>query len=110
MPNAKPVGGLPYRTKIYINNQVLLPARLVRALGIEWVRYADITIRHGGRIIELSNALLLRTRHTASRQFTIPKDVRERFGIRPLDEIEIIQIKPRQVRVGGARAGSEAVG
>ncbi|MGC8544010.1 MAG: AbrB/MazE/SpoVT family DNA-binding domain-containing protein, partial [Vulcanisaeta sp.] len=30
---AKLVNGLPYRTKVYINNQVLLPASLVRALG-----------------------------------------------------------------------------
>ncbi|MCG2894867.1 MAG: AbrB/MazE/SpoVT family DNA-binding domain-containing protein, partial [Vulcanisaeta sp.] len=37
-------------------------------------------------------------RHTASRQFTIPREVREEYGIRPLDEVEILEVKPRSVR------------
>ncbi|GAB6947216.1 hypothetical protein JCM16161A_13460 [Vulcanisaeta sp. JCM 16161] len=49
-------------------------------------------IRHGGRVIELRNVLLLRPRHTASRQFTIPREAREKYGIKSLDEIEIIAI------------------
>ncbi|WP_054849230.1 hypothetical protein [Vulcanisaeta sp. JCM 14467] len=94
MPGPKPVNGLPYKTKIYINNQVLLPAKLVRMLGIEWARYADITIRHNDRVITLSGVLLLRTRHTASRQFTIPGEVRDKYGIMPLDDVEILNIRP----------------
>ena len=98
MPSPKPVNGLPYKTKIYINNQVLLPAKLIRMLGIEWARYADVTIRHNDRVITLKHAALLRTRHTASRQFTIPREVRERYGIRPLDDVEILDIRPVRVR------------
>ncbi len=67
MPSPKPVNGLPYKTKIYINNQVLLPAKLIKMLGIEWARYADITIKHNDRVITLRRAALLRTRHTSSR-------------------------------------------
>jgi SpoVT / AbrB like domain. len=37
---------------------------------------------------------LLRTRHTDSRQFTIPKEVREKYGIKPGDYIEILSITP----------------
>ncbi len=95
---AKPVDELPYRTKIYVNSQVLLPASLVRALGFEWARYADVTIRHGDDTIVINNTKLLRTRHTASRQFTIPREIREKYGIKPLDEIEILAIKPKQAK------------
>ena len=85
---------LPYTAKVYINNQVLLPAGLVRALGIEGVRYADVVIRHGNAVAVLRRVRLLRTRHTASRQFTIPREVREEYGIKPLDEVVILSIKP----------------
>jgi len=85
---------LPYKTRVYINNQVLLPAGLVRALGIEGVRYADVVIRHGNVVTVLKRVKLLRTKHTASRQFTIPKGVREEYGIKPLDEVVILSIKP----------------
>ena len=98
MPRGRVVGGLPYRARIYINNQVLLPAMLVRSFGIEWVRYADVIIRHGDRVITLKGVLLLRTRHTASRQFTIPREVRDKYGIKPLDEVEITNIKPVSMR------------
>ncbi len=94
---SKPVGKLPYRVKIYINNQVLLPAMLVRALGFENAKYADIVIRFGNEVIEVRNAKLLRTRHTSARQFTIPREIRERYGIKPLDEIEILEIKPKNL-------------
>jgi bifunctional DNA-binding transcriptional regulator/antitoxin component of YhaV-PrlF toxin-antitoxin module len=92
------VTDLPYRTKIYINNQVLLPASLVRSLGIEGAEYADVIIRFNDKLIEIRDVKLLRTRHTASRQFTIPREVREEYGIRPLDEVEILEVKPRRVR------------
>ncbi|MGC9180716.1 MAG: AbrB/MazE/SpoVT family DNA-binding domain-containing protein [Vulcanisaeta sp.] len=98
MPSPKLVNGLPYKTRIYINNQVLLPAKLVRMLGIEWARYADITIRHNDRVITLRRVALLRTRHTASRQFAIPREVRERYGIRPLDDVEVLNITPIRIK------------
>jgi len=53
MPSSKPVNGFPYRTRIYINSQVLLPVSLVRALGFEWARFADIVIKHNDKIIVL---------------------------------------------------------
>jgi len=92
------VASLPYRAKIYINNQVLLPASLVRILGIEGIKYADVVIKYGDKVIELRGVQLLRTRHTASRQFTIPREVREEYGIRPLDEIEVLEVKPISAR------------
>ncbi|MDT7969303.1 MAG: AbrB/MazE/SpoVT family DNA-binding domain-containing protein [Vulcanisaeta sp.] len=85
---------LPYTTKIYINYQVLIPASLVKALGIENAWYADITIEYFGQEITLKKVKLLRTRNTASRQFTVPKDAREKYGIKPLDEVKVIDIKP----------------
>ena len=94
MPKQYTVTSLPYTAKVYINNQVLLPAGLVRALGIEGVRYADVVIRHGNVVTVLKRVKLLRTRHTASRQFTIPREVREEYGIKPLDEVVILSIKP----------------
>jgi len=94
VPKQYTVTSLPYTAKVYINNQVLLPAGLVRALGIEGVRYADVVIRHGNVVTVLKRVKLLRTRHTASRQFTIPREVREKYGIKPLDEVVILSIKP----------------
>jgi len=88
------VEGLPYRTRVYINNQVLLPSGLIRLLGIEDALYADIIIKHGGKVIEIRGVRLLRNRRAMSRQFTIPREVRDRYGIRPLDEIEIVSVKP----------------
>ncbi|MFB6469712.1 MAG: AbrB/MazE/SpoVT family DNA-binding domain-containing protein [Vulcanisaeta sp. AZ3] len=85
---------LPYRVRIYINNQVLIPASLVRTLNVANLRYATITFAHNGATITIEGIKLLRTRHTDSRQFTIPREVREAYGIEPRDEIEIIDIKP----------------
>jgi AbrB family looped-hinge helix DNA binding protein len=93
MPRFKAVTQLPYKVRVYINNQVLIPAKLVRALRIAGARYTDVVIKYGGDIIELRGVRLLRTRHTASRQFMIPKDVREKYGIKPGDEVEILDIK-----------------
>jgi bifunctional DNA-binding transcriptional regulator/antitoxin component of YhaV-PrlF toxin-antitoxin module len=88
------VAKLPYKVRVYINNQVLVPAYLVKALGIEGVRYADITIEFKGFTITLEKTKLLRPKSTASRQFTIPKPVRERYGVRPFDEVVVLDIKP----------------
>ena len=98
MPRGKIISELPYGTRIYINGQVLIPASLVRALGIEWARYASIVMRYGGKTIELRKVQLLRPRRAASRQFTIPKEVREKYGIKPFDEIEILSIKPARMK------------
>ena len=94
MPRGKIVNELPYETRIYINGQALIPASLVRALGIEWARYASIVMRYDGKTIELRRVQLLRPRRAASRRFTIPREVRDRYGIRPLDRIEIIEVRP----------------
>jgi bifunctional DNA-binding transcriptional regulator/antitoxin component of YhaV-PrlF toxin-antitoxin module len=88
------VTSLPYKARVYINNQVLIPASLVRALGIGHATYADITIRYGDIVTVIKHAKLLRTRHTFARQFIIPREVREAVGIRPLDEVVILGIKP----------------
>ena len=85
---------MPYKARVYINNQVLVPACLVKALGIEDVRYADIIIEFKGFSITLEKVKLLRPRQTASRQFTIPKPIRERYGVRPFDEVVVLDIKP----------------
>ena len=90
----KTVSGLPYRTRVYLNNQVLLPASLVRALGIEGAYYADVIIRFNDKLIEIRDVKLLRNRRAVSRQFTIPREVREEYGIKPLDEVVILSIKP----------------
>ncbi len=87
------IDALPYRIRVYSNNQVLIPAKLVRALGIAGLKYADIVISFRGGQVLLRNVKLLRTRRTDSRQFTIPKEVREKLGIKPGDEIEVLEIR-----------------
>ncbi|MGC9178854.1 MAG: AbrB/MazE/SpoVT family DNA-binding domain-containing protein [Vulcanisaeta sp.] len=94
MPRAKAVGGLPFRTRVYINNQIFIPANVIKALGLEGVNYADVVIKHGSKIIRIAGVKLLSNGRGFSRQFTIPKQVRERYGIMPLDEIEVVEIKP----------------
>jgi hypothetical protein len=95
MRSKKLVNGLPFKTKVYLNNQVLLPASLVRALGIEGAYYADVIIRFNGKLIEIRDVKLLRNRRAVSRQFTIPREVREEYGVGPLDEVEIVQVRPK---------------
>lgn len=85
---------LPYRARVYSNFQVLIPASLVRTLEITNLRYANITFRYNDAVETIRGARLLRTRHTDSRQFTIPKEVRSKHGIKPGDYIEIISITP----------------
>ncbi len=84
---------LPYTIRVYSNYQVLIPARLVRKLNIQKYKFAKIKLRINNETIEI-NARLLRTRFTDSRQFTIPKEIRERFNIKPGDHVEILDIKP----------------
>lgn len=87
------ITSLPYKVKVYINSQVLIPAKLVRTLGITNLKYADIVINYKGNQILLKGVKLLRTRHTDSRQFTIPKEIREKYGIKPGEEIEVVEIR-----------------
>ena len=87
------ITSLPYEARVYLNNQVLVPAQLVRSLGIQGATYARITMRFKGREIVLDKVKLLRTKHTDSRQFTIPKSVRDEFEIRPGDKIQIVGIE-----------------
>ncbi|MEM1910141.1 MAG: AbrB/MazE/SpoVT family DNA-binding domain-containing protein [Thermofilaceae archaeon] len=84
---------LPYESKVYINNQVLIPASIVKALNLRDVKRARITLEHMGLevIVEVK---LLRTRHTDSRQFTIPKSARDRYGISPGSMVKIKSIEP----------------
>lgn len=86
--------GLPYRTRVYINNQVLIPSSIIKSLGIEKCLFVNVVIRHGDSIIRINGVRLLRNRRAFSRQFTIPREIREAFNIMPLDEIEIMHIEP----------------
>jgi len=84
---------LPYEAKVYINNQVLIPASVVKALNLREARRARITLEHAGAelVVEVK---LLRTRHTDSRQFTIPRAAREKHGIVPGSIVKVISIEP----------------
>jgi len=93
-----PIAALPYTIKIYINNQVLIPANLIRNLNLDRVKYVDVVMEYNGQKIELRDVKLLRTKHTDSRQFTIPKDVRDKYGIRPFDEVTIHMVIPKTAR------------
>ena len=88
------ITSLPYETTVYINNQVLIPANLVRTLGIEHLRYADITLEFNGFTVELKGVRLLRPKNTAARQFTIPRSVRETYGIMPFHRVKVVKIEP----------------
>jgi bifunctional DNA-binding transcriptional regulator/antitoxin component of YhaV-PrlF toxin-antitoxin module len=81
-----------YEAKVYINNQVLIPAEMVRALRLQNARIACITLEYKGAEI-VFNAELLRTRHTDSRQFTIPKSVRDKYGIAPGAWVKVKKIE-----------------
>jgi len=88
-----PIESLPYRAKVYINGQVLIPARLVRKLKLEGCEYASVVLKFKGKSIKLAKVKLLRTRFTSSRQFTIPKRVREELKVLPESTIEIVDVK-----------------
>jgi len=86
------VEGVPYEAKVYLNNQVLIPASLVRALGLQEARSARITLEYGEKELTI-DVRLLRTRHTDSRQFTIPKSAREKYGILPGATVKVKKIE-----------------
>ena len=85
--------GLPYEARLYGNGQLLVPAKLVRALGLSESRYALVTIRVLNNEATFK-ARLLKTRRTYSRQFTVPKQLREQLKIREGDSISVIYIAP----------------
>jgi len=70
-----------------------VPARLVRKLGIQNLRYAVVRIRIQDSVYTL-HVKLLRTKYTDSRQFTIPKEIREKHGLSTNSEVEILDIGP----------------
>jgi len=86
---------LPITVKVYINNQVLIPANVVRCLGVESVDFIDVMIRFGSRLVRINNVRLLKPARGrgSSRQFTIPREIREEFGIEPLSIIELVGVK-----------------
>lgn len=86
---------LPYEARVYINNQVLIPASLVKALDLREARKARVTLEHAGTELTVE-VKLLRTRHTDSRQFTIPKSARDRYGILPGSIVRVRSIEPVQ--------------
>ncbi len=51
---------LPITVKVYINNQVLIPANVVRCLGVESVDFIDVMIRFGSRLVRINNVRLLK--------------------------------------------------
>ncbi|MCS7104452.1 MAG: AbrB/MazE/SpoVT family DNA-binding domain-containing protein [Thermofilaceae archaeon] len=91
--SSREIEGLPYETKVYLNNQVLIPANLVKTLNLRDARDARITLEYGGKELSI-NVKLLRTRHTDSRQFTIPKSLRDECGITPGSIVKVKKIEP----------------
>lgn len=83
---------LPYEAHVYLNNQVLIPASLVRLLKLQEARSALVTIEYEGVEFEL-RVKLLKTRRTDSRQFTIPREAREKYGIVPGSRIKVKKIE-----------------
>lgn len=86
------ITSLPYEVKVYMNNQVLIPAQLVRSLGIQGAERARVTLEFKGERATVE-VKLLRTKYTDSRQFTIPKEVRLRLGLKPGDIIKVLKIE-----------------
>ncbi|MCD6368582.1 MAG: AbrB/MazE/SpoVT family DNA-binding domain-containing protein [Thermoproteales archaeon] len=89
-----PINKLPYKVSVYINGQVLIPAQLIRKLKLENYNYANISIEYKGNRIQIKHARLNRTYLTASRQFTIPKNIREKYGIKGGDQVTVFKIEP----------------
>ncbi len=56
--------------------------------------FANVVIKYGDNVISINGVKLLRNKRASSRQFTIPREVREAYGIKPLDDIEIVSIEP----------------
>ena len=83
---------LPYEIKVYMNNQVLIPAQLVRTMGLTDATYSKITFEYNNKVYNIQ-VKLLRTKYTDSRQFTIPKDIRMIAGLRPGKTIKVLNIE-----------------
>lgn len=82
----------PYEAYVYLNNQVLIPASLVRSLKLQEAYSALVTLEYGGIEFTLK-VKLLKTRRTDSRQFTIPREVREKYDILPGSRIKVKRIE-----------------
>jgi len=83
---------LPYEVKVYMNNQVLIPAQLIRSLGLTDATYSRIKFKYRDKTFEIE-VKLLRTKYTDSRQFTIPKEIRTKIGLLPGNTIKILDIQ-----------------
>ncbi len=83
---------LPYEVKVYMNNQVLIPAQLIRSLGLADATYSKIKFEYNNKTYDIE-VKLLRTKYTDSRQFTIPKDIRTKIGLLPGNMIKILDIR-----------------
>jgi bifunctional DNA-binding transcriptional regulator/antitoxin component of YhaV-PrlF toxin-antitoxin module len=81
-----------YEARVYLNNQVLIPAKVVRALRLRRARVACITLEYNGVEI-VFNAALLKTRRTDARLFTIPISIREKYGIAPGARVKVKKIE-----------------
>lgn len=84
---------MPYEAVVYATGQVPIPARIARGLGLEPWDYADVTIEYNGVRIRLGRVRLVRT-HAASRRFTIPREVREFYGIKPFSIVRVVDVRP----------------
>ena len=86
------IKNLPYEVKVYMNNQVLIPAQLTRALKLTDAVYSKIKFEYNNQTYDIE-VKLLRTKYTDSRQFTIPKEIRTRIGLLPGKKIKILDIR-----------------
>mgnify|MGYP001770814368 CR=1 FL=1 len=84
---------LPFETVVYATGQVPIPARIARELGLEPWDYADVTIEFNGMRVRLGRVRLVRT-HAFSRRFTIPKEVRDFYGIKPFTSVRVVEVRP----------------
>jgi bifunctional DNA-binding transcriptional regulator/antitoxin component of YhaV-PrlF toxin-antitoxin module len=82
---APPTAQLPLEARVWVNGQLLLPAGLVRGLGLEGARRAFVVVEREGAV-EAFIAPLVKPSgsETAARIVTIPMYVRERLGLSPL--------------------------
>lgn len=91
------IDSLPYSVRLYSNNQVLIPARLVRKLGLQDLKFAVVKVRINGNEHTL-RVRLLRTKYTDSRQFTIPKELREKYKLTAGAVIDVVEIAPPEMK------------
>lgn len=80
-----PVAQLPLEARVWVNGQFILPAKLVRGLGLESARRAFVVVEREG-VVEAFAAPLIKpsSSEAATRIVTIPERVRERLGLSPL--------------------------